>query len=113
MAPPKNAPPVLENYYTVGLAAIRLGLKTQAEHEAGSKKGERWLRDGVNRPHAPFPAHRMSGQLMFSDSDLAEIAEMNRGVADKRSGRKAARRKPRTRHAARRAPRPTSAVAAA
>ncbi|MGW4075911.1 hypothetical protein ACWELB_20775 [Streptomyces asiaticus] len=97
MAAPKASPrpkPVLENFYTVGWAAVRLNLKTKEEHEAGSTKGERWLRDGVNRDHNPFPCHRMSGQLQFSDSDLAEIAAMNRNAPDKRTGRSRRKRKP-------------------
>lgn len=79
----RKAPPTpLENYYNVGLAAVRLGLKTQEEHEAGSKKGERWLRDGANRPEdgskgEMFPHRRMSRELQFSDSDLAYIAAMH------------------------------------
>lgn len=77
------APPTqLENFYNVGLAAVRLGLKTQAEHDAGSTKGERWLRDGANRPEdgskgEMFPHRRMGRELQFSDSDLAYIAEMH------------------------------------
>jgi len=72
----------LENFYNVGLAAVRLGFKTQEEHEAGSVKGERWLRDGCNRPEdgskgQPFPHRRMNRELIFSDSDLAVIAAMH------------------------------------
>lgn len=78
--PARKAPPtLLENFYNVGQAAVRLGLKTQEEHEAGSEKGERWLRDGCNRPEdgskgEPFPHRRMGRELQFSDSDLAHIA---------------------------------------
>ncbi|MFE9064837.1 hypothetical protein [Streptomyces violaceusniger] len=94
MAAPKASPrpkPALENYHTVGQAAVRLNLKTQKEHDAGSTKGERWLRDGVNLKG--WPCHRMSGQLRFSDTDLAEIAAMSRNAPDKRAGRPRRRRK--------------------
>lgn len=79
----RKAPPTqLENFYNVGRAAVRLGLKTQEEHEAGSEKGERWLRDGANRPEdgskgEMFPHRRMGRELQFSDSDLAYIAAMH------------------------------------
>lgn len=79
---------VLENFYNVSQAAIRLNLR--AENDP-SKKGEKWLRDGVNRKPeegTPFPCTRMAGQLMFSDSDLAWIAENGRNMRPKRSGRK-------------------------
>src|ERR1044072_7508680 len=81
----KASPTLLENFYNVGNAAVRLGLKTQEEHEAGSVKGERWLRDGANRPEdgsegEPFPHRRMGRELQFSDSDLAEIAAMHRNA---------------------------------
>ncbi|MEE6264971.1 hypothetical protein ACJ6WD_09460 [Streptomyces sp. VTCC 41912] len=92
MAAPKATPrpkPALENFHTVADAAIRLGLRRPDD---ASNKGEKWLRDGVNRKPAdgkgePFPCHRMAGQLMFSDSDLAEIAAMHR-CAPQRRGRK-------------------------
>jgi hypothetical protein len=81
MTPPK-APPtaVLERFYNVSQAAVRLGLR---EEDDASKKGEKWLRDGANRPKdgskgPRFPHHRMAGQLLFSDSDLAAIAEISR-----------------------------------
>jgi hypothetical protein len=79
----RNATPTpLENYYKVGEAAVRLGFKTEQEHKAGSKAGERWLREGANRPEdgsqgEPFPHRRMDRYLMFSDSDLAYIAAMH------------------------------------
>ncbi|WP_432027400.1 hypothetical protein [Streptomyces sp. 1222.5] len=87
--PPTKQPLTLEGFYTVAEAAMRLNLKTSEEHQAGSLKGERWLRDGVN--HKQWPCHRLNGQLMFSDSDLAEIAALNRN-APTRAGRP--RRKP-------------------
>ena len=79
----RKAPPTpLDNFYNVGLAAVRLGLKTQKEHDAGSSKGERWLREGANRPEdgskgEMFPHRRMGRELQFSESDLAYIAAMH------------------------------------
>ncbi|MCW7941605.1 hypothetical protein AAW14_06035 [Streptomyces hygroscopicus] len=89
---------LLERFHNVGEAAVRMGFKTQAEHDAGSTKGERWLRDGANRPEdgskgTPFPHVRMNGCLMFSDSDLAEIAEMHRN-APTQGARRGTRRRP-------------------
>lgn len=57
----RDIPP---GYNTVGEAAERL------------KVGTRWLRDGFN--HRGFPGARMSGRLIFSDDDLAEIYRMHR-----------------------------------
>ncbi|MDP5310475.1 hypothetical protein [Streptomyces poriferorum] len=88
MAAPTKPKPVLEHYYDVSQAAIRLGLR---EPEDDSKKGEKWLRDGVNK--LGFPCHRMAGQLKFSDSDLAEIADRHRS---QRHGNSGTRRKKRT-----------------
>jgi hypothetical protein len=95
----KTPPAPLENFYNVGEAAVRMNFKTQAEHEAGSSKGERWLRDGANRPEdgskgKPFPHFRMNGNLMFSDSNLAEIAAMHRN-APTQGARRRTRRAPR------------------
>ncbi|WP_406336579.1 hypothetical protein OG814_33140 [Streptomyces zaomyceticus] len=83
-----TATPVLETFHTVSEAAVRLNLR---KPEDTSKKGEKWLRDGVNRPEdgtkgTPFPCHRLAGQLLFSDSDLAAIADMHRNQRDGRSG---------------------------
>ena len=93
MAPAKapTAKPVLENFYSVSQAAIRLGLR---DEDDASKKGEKWLRDGVNK--LGWPCHRLAGQLKFSDSDLAKIAEINRNKRDGRTG-------PRRRRVARKA----------
>lgn len=85
MAAPTKPKPVLEHYYDVSQAAIRLGLR---EPDDDSKKGEKWLRDGVNK--LGFPHHRMANQLKFSESDLAEIAHMNRS---RRHGNSGTRRK--------------------
>jgi len=105
---PRKAPPTqLENFYNVGRAAVRLGLKTQEEHEAGSTKGERWLREGANRPEdgskgEPFPHRRMSRELQFSDSDLAYIAAMHANAPTqgaRRGSRKRTQPRPATPHA--------------
>ena len=84
------AEPVLENFYDVSQAAIRLGLRKKDEP---GKRGEKWLRDGYNRPEdgskgRKFPGRYMGGQLMFSESELAAITE----IALEES---AARKKPR------------------
>ncbi|MFG2269078.1 hypothetical protein ACGFNY_04810 [Streptomyces chartreusis] len=84
-APPsrtRNTPaePVLEHFYTVAEAAIRLGLR---KPEDPTTTGEKWLRDGVNKEG--WPCHRMARQLLFSDSDLAEIAQLHRNKKDARS----------------------------
>lgn len=99
-APPaKTTEPVLENFYNLKQATVRLGLATEDPED---KRGQDWLRRGVNRKpeQGPkFPCHRMANQLMFSDSDLAEIAELMRNKVDGRSRP----RRPR-RHAPRRIP---------
>lgn len=84
--PTKTPVATLENFYTVKQAAKRLipldqeNLSDDEDNEAG----ERWLRDGVN--HKGWPHHRFGRRLMFSDSDLAEIAAMHRNVPT-RAGR--------------------------
>ncbi|MFJ3200945.1 hypothetical protein [Streptomyces sp. NPDC086989] len=85
----------LENFYSVPEAAVRLGLR---KPEDTGKGGEKWLRDGVNL-HG-FPCHRLAGQLKFSDTDLAEIAERHRNKPETRSRRRPARRRPVTRPSA-------------
>ena len=92
-APPartKTAEPVLENFYNLKQATVRLGLATEDPED---RRGQDWLRRGVNRKPTDgpkFPCHRMAGQLMFSDSDLAHIAEL---VANKVDGRSKPRRR--------------------
>jgi hypothetical protein len=88
MPTPKKTPTttVLEHFYTVSEAAIRLGLR---EPHEDNKRGEKWLRDGVNLK--AFPHHRMARLLMFSDTDLAEIAAMSRTAPQRRIGRTPAR----------------------
>lgn len=87
MAPRKAAPPSeLENFHNTKAATVRLGLATDDPED---KRGQKWLRDGVNRPAdgskgPKFPCRRMAGQLMFSDSDLAEIAEICHNALDRR-----------------------------
>ena len=78
MATPKATPtkPVLENFYNVKAATVRLGLATEDEDD---KTGQKWLRDGVNDKTDPFPCTRMAGQLMFSDSHLARSEERRVG----------------------------------
>ena len=82
----------LENFYTVKQAAKKLipvDLDDPEAVDETDETGERWLRDGVNRKG--WPHHRFGRRLMFSDSDLAEIAKMHRN-APTRAGRP--RRKP-------------------
>lgn len=94
MAAPKGAPtkPVLENYYNVRQATVRLALADPDDEN--DKSGQKWLRDGVNQDLDPFPHTRMAGQLMFSDSHLAEIAKRHENKAETR-GRPRGRRSPR------------------
>ncbi len=81
-APPTRSTsdePVLEDHHTVAEAAVRLNLRKKDDP---SKRGEKWLRDGFNRPEdgskgEPFPGRYMAGQLMFSDSDLAVISRIS------------------------------------
>lgn len=82
MAARKAAPPpepVLENFYDVKAATVRLGLATE---DPDDKSGQKWLRDGVNVEG--WPCHRLAGKLMFSDSDLADIAERRRNAPERR-----------------------------
>jgi hypothetical protein len=78
---PTDEPPLLAEFFDVGWAAVKLGLKTAEEHKAGSKVGEKWLRDGYNRPAdrskgRPFPGRYMAGCLKFTEADLIEITEI-------------------------------------
>jgi hypothetical protein len=86
----RTAPAQLGTFYNVKQATVKLGLATENPDD---KRGQRWLRDGVNREHNPFPCHRLGGQLMFSESDLAEIAEMNRQVSTRISRTRKPRKK--------------------
>jgi hypothetical protein len=87
----RSKPPTLETFYNVKQATVRLGLATE---DPDDESGQRWLRDGVNRQPADgprFPCHRLGRKLMFSESDLAEIAAMHADVPT-RAGRSRRRR---------------------
>jgi hypothetical protein len=91
---PAEAEPVLEHFYTVAQAAVRLNLR---DKDDPTTTGEKFLRDGVNKEG--WPCHRMARQLLFSDSDLAAIAELNRNKKDARSGPRPSTGRPRRRAA--------------
>ncbi|MFJ8192804.1 hypothetical protein ACIQ8D_24035 [Streptomyces sp. NPDC096094] len=67
-----------------------------------TKKGEKWLRDGFNRPAdgskgRQFPGRYMAGRLKFTEADLAVIAEIALEESDaKREARANAKPKPST-----------------
>lgn len=90
-------PPVLENFWTVAEAAVRLRFR---DADDTTTTGEKVLRDGVNL-HG-WPCHRMGNRLIFSDSDLIAIAELLRNRKDKRAGRRSTTSgyRPRRRNAA-------------
>lgn len=67
----RTTPPKLETYYDVKQATVRLGL---AGEDPDDWRGRRWLRDGAN--HNGFPHRRINRKLMFSESDLAVIADL-------------------------------------
>lgn len=72
---------VLERFFNVRNAAIELGLTDP--NEADDTTGQRWLRDGFNRPADGSKGHKFPGlymgrELMFSESDLAEITRIAR-----------------------------------
>lgn len=77
------AEPVLENFWTVAEAAVRLRFRDENDP---TTKGEKVLRDGVNKEN--WPCHRMGNRLIFSDSDLIVIAELHHNRKDKRAGRR-------------------------
>ncbi|WP_236241119.1 hypothetical protein [Streptomyces sp. CC228A] len=96
-AKPSPSEPILERYYNVKQATVRLGLATEAEDDT---RGQKWLRDGFNRPHdgskgTPFPGQYMAQQLMFSESDLAAIAAIARDETSIRSRRRMSTRRQR------------------
>lgn len=79
-APPAPTPaePILDRFYNLKQAAVRLGLATE---DPGDEAGQRWLMDGFRRPAdgskgRPFPGRKMSGRLIFSESDLAVIVQI-------------------------------------
>lgn len=79
----RTAPKTLENVYDIKQAARKLGLATDEKPEGGV----RFLRDGVNRKHDPFPHTRINSQLRFSESQLAEIWERHVNAPNTRTGR--------------------------
>ncbi|MEU3903250.1 hypothetical protein AB0F20_05475 [Streptomyces goshikiensis] len=92
-----KAPPlkIVEPTYSVSEAAIRLNLRKEGEvnrNGGASKKGEKWLRDGVNL--LGWPHYRLAGELRFSESDLAEIQELNRNKPETRGRRRQSNRRP-------------------
>ncbi|MFF8482397.1 hypothetical protein [Streptomyces antibioticus] len=81
LAPTPLAPtePVLARFYNLRNAAIRLGLTNPDDPDDNT--GQRWLRDGFNRPEdgskgRKFPGRYMGRNLVFSEDDLAAIAEI-------------------------------------
>lgn len=88
-APPARTPKtpakplVLENFWTVAEAAVRLRFRDEDDE---TTTGEKVLRDGVNK--LGWPCHRMGNRLIFSDSDLAYIAGELANRKDKRTGRR-------------------------
>jgi hypothetical protein len=98
MSPRKPTPTATpEGFYNVNAAVVRLGL-AQDENDT---TGRRWLRDGCNRKPEdgkgkPFPHSRLNGQLVFSESDLAEIYDMHRNAPTRRGRARGSRvtRKP-------------------
>lgn len=83
-APPRSAStptelkPLVPEFYDVSEAAVRLGLR---EPGASGQAGEKWLRDGFNRPldgskGKPFPGRYLAGKLKFTEADLAQIAQI-------------------------------------
>lgn len=81
----RTAPPKLEPVYDLKAAAELLGLADPEKPE--STAGQRFLRDGVNREHNPFPHVRINGQLKFKESQLAEILERHVNAPNPRTGR--------------------------
>ncbi|MCT9078798.1 hypothetical protein [Streptomyces fulvoviolaceus] len=69
----------LQVFFNVKQATVKLGLSADDPKDLA---GQRWLRDGAN--HKGFPHHRMSGRLVFSAADLAEIAGMHRNAPTRR-----------------------------
>ncbi|MFF8916928.1 hypothetical protein ACF08M_27315 [Streptomyces sp. NPDC015032] len=93
MAAPRKSNLVLEAHYDVKAATVLLGLATE---DPKDKRGQKWLRDGVNQTVAPFPHTRMAGRLVFTESHLAEISARHEsrvhGNTGKRKRRTASRR---------------------
>lgn len=88
-APTQRTPaePVLGLFYNVRNAAIRLGLTDPTDPD--DTTGQRWLRDGFNRPldggeGRKFPGRYMGRELIFSEADLAVIDEIAREETEER-----------------------------
>lgn len=69
----------LDLFYDIKAAARRLAIADP--HDPDDESGIRWLRDGFNRPTdgtkgRRFPGRYMSRRIIFSESDLAVIAEI-------------------------------------
>jgi hypothetical protein len=102
-APPRRTTsadhqPILENFYNLREAAVRLGLAKKDDPE--DLTGQNWLRRGVNRPEdgskgPQFPSIYMAGQLMFSDSHLAAIVQIAATEPRARPARRTPARRPR------------------
>jgi hypothetical protein len=78
-APTQAPEPVPERFYNLRRAAVWFDLADPDDPE--DKRGQRWLRDGYNRPAdgskgRKFPGRYMSGQLVFSASNLVVIADI-------------------------------------
>ncbi|MEH0629878.1 hypothetical protein [Streptomyces stelliscabiei] len=81
------AEPALGLFYNVRNAAIRLGLTDPTDPD--DTTGQRWLRDGFNRPFdgskgRKFPGRYMGRELIFSEADLAVIDEIAREETEAR-----------------------------
>lgn len=91
--PPTASVTKLETFYTVKQAARKLiPVDTDEPNDESSEAGERWLRDGVN--HKDWPHHRFGKRLMFSESDLAQIAALNRSTSTRAARPRRASRRP-------------------
>lgn len=71
--------PTLGRFYNLRNAAIRLDLTDPDDPD--DTTGQRWLRDGFNRPAdgsqgRKFPGRYMGRNLVFSEADLAVIDEI-------------------------------------
>ncbi|MFF2215046.1 hypothetical protein [Streptomyces antibioticus] len=76
-----KAPTVVQRFYNLRNAAIRLDLADPDDPD--DMAGQRWLRDGFNRPEdgskgRKFPGRYMGRRLVFSEDDLAVIDEIAR-----------------------------------
>lgn len=91
MAAPTKPTPVLEPHYNVKQACERLGLSDP--NDPDDKRGQKWLRDGVNQEIDPFPCSRMARQLLFTEADLVEIARRHRNRVHGNSGPRRRKRK--------------------